>query len=738
MKMRFLITIFILSVAVTMGFAFSPVDISVEKVDSSMFPNVDVVVNVTDFKPSKEIDFEILEDGQLIPFLNVKLLSRNRVKKAEIVILMNMSSGMKDYLPGLKNSLLYLSKFLKNQNVDSIYHLFICDGGCKRYDYTDGEIRIPDYEEYSSSYKKSTTTSQKSRVIDIKNSDYSNIGTIPRKTSVKKDPYGKDKKVTVRNTRTVHESLDTISMLERVIQEVDFDKSRQKFIVLVDPDDNPSFKVSSSRIRNLIDILRLGRIRMVAFVKNVDAYKDMALESGGGVFNLDKTMDLTEIYDYIGYIYSEKFELSYKSKYKDVESLRNHVIKIRWNSSEGWKEKEVNLMEPLKIAVGVDDVIEVTGMGAPRPDLKDPYRRFLSARDSAISNARELLLETVKGVQISSDKTIGEMMVEDYIIDKNVRGFLLGAKITYENWNKEQEIYTVKMALKLTGPKGLIKSVEMLKKLENNVVDLSKDLPIRLRYIDKYGFTDSLIYADGFGLAKPSKFTSVSLINARRAAIAEAQKELLAVIKGIAVTGHTFVSDHMITDVKIRTYLNDILRGAEIVEEKVIAKPTEKDYGLYRVKMAVRWDGGIGLYNKLSEYLSDVEPDELYLGSTNLRIEGSKKIYTGLIIDATGLGIKPAIFPKIVDEKGRVIYTYDIVEDDVRNKYSIVEYKRSLMDAIWSDRAGDNPLIVGVKAVKNNGSIIVLDESAISEILKSIVSYNYLKDGKVVVVTGRP
>ena len=700
-----------------------------------MFPKVDIVVSVVDFKPSKEIDFEVLEDGHLIPFLNVKLLERNKVKRVEIVILMNMTKDMDEYLPSLKNSILYLSKFFRYQNVDAVYHLFLCNGGCKRYDYMDGNIRLPDQSGIRMRHLTSNYSSKK-RAVSVKNPKDPNLATIPYKTS--KTSYRSSNRRKVENEVVVSHGLDLPSMMEKILYDVDFEKSRQKFIILLDPSSNTSLECESSRIRNLLDILRLGRIKLIAYVKNLEGYRKFALNSGGGVYDIDKTLDLTEIYDYIDYMYEERFELSYKSRYKDVESLRNHLVKIRWNSTDGWKEKEVNLLEPLKVAIGVDDVVEVTGMGAPRPDLKDPYRRFLSARDTAISNARELLLETVKGVQISSDKTIGEMMVEDYIIDKNVRGFLLGAKITYEGWDKDREIYTVRMAIKLTGPRGLIKSIEMVRKLEDNMMELSKDVPLRLRYIDKYGFTDSLIYAEGYGLAKPTKFTSMSLINARRSAIAEAQKELLAVVKGIVVTGHTFVSDHMVSDIRIRTYLNDILRGAEIVEEKVIAEPTEHDYGLYKVRMAVRWDGGIGIYNKLSEYLSDVESDELYLGVSNLRIEGSKKIYTGLIIDATGFGIKPAIFPKIVDKEGRVIYTYDIVEDDVRKKYSIVEYKRSLAEALWSDRVGSEPLIVGVKAVKNNGSIIILDESAVKEILKSISLYNYLKDGKVVIVTGRP
>lgn len=133
-----------------------------------MFPKVDIVVSVVDFKPSKEIDFEVLEDGHLIPFLNVKLLERNKVKRVEIVILMNMTKDMDEYLPSLKNSILYLSKFFRYQNVDAVYHLFLCNGGCKRYDYTDGNIRLPDQSGIRMRHLTSNYSSKK-RAVSVKN-----------------------------------------------------------------------------------------------------------------------------------------------------------------------------------------------------------------------------------------------------------------------------------------------------------------------------------------------------------------------------------------------------------------------------------------------------------------------------------------------------------------------------------------------------------------------------------------
>jgi hypothetical protein len=106
-----------------------------------------------------------------------------------------------------------------------------------------------------------------------------------------------------------------------------------------------------------------------------------------------------------------------------------------------------------------------------------------------------------------------------------------------------------------------------------------------------------------------------------------------------------------------------------------------------------------------------------------------------LIIDATGLGLKPTLFPEIVSEDGKRLYSFDVVEDEYRRKYSIVEYHKTLSEALKSRRVGGNPLIIGAKAVKD-GVQILIDSDILQEIMKSSKVYDFLKEGKVVIVGG--
>gem|GEM_PF-3608270 len=661
----------------------------VEKVVSNAFPTIDVYVKTVDFKENKDIDFEIYEDGVLIPFEDVSLLSKEVHRKLDILFILDTSRENFKYLNSSKLSIEHFLRELSRNNVEFSLKLGI----------------------YANDFNLVTSTDNLEDFLKFLNNS------------------------TRRATR-IRNRISLSELLLKVLDEVEFKDEFQKLIVIVgDPVYDPEGKDYGPMIEKLIDAFILRNIELVFYSKEPDNYKKIALSTNGAVYDLKLTDDMTYLNDQIKNIYEESFRIRYESPSRIYEGLKTHELKVRWFSSVGIMEGILTFKEPVKIALGLENVVKAKGYGAPRPGLTDPYRKFLSARDAAILNAREQLLETIKGIQVSSNKTLGEMMLEDYVIDKNIRGFLLGAKVINESWDAENDTYTVEMAINLIGTNGLMGELNALNKLRANILGISKDSSINLRYIDRYGFTDSLIYAEGYGLAKPSKYKAISIQNARRAAIAEAQKELLATLKGISIVGNTFVSNHMIVEAKIREYLNGILRGAEIIEEKLIAPPTEKDFGLYKVKMAVRWDQRIGLQKELADILKDLRPGEIYIGSSSIKEENSTKIYTGLIIDASGFGLKPTLFPEILTEDGKRLYSFDVVEDEYRRRYSIVEYHRTLAEALQSNRVGDNPLIIGAKNVKN-GFEIIIDSDVLNEIMKSSKIYDFLKEGKVVIVGG--
>jgi len=68
--------------------------------------------------------------------------------------------------------------------------------------------------------------------------------------------------------------------------------------------------------------------------------------------------------------------------------------------------------------------------------------------------------------------------------------------------------------------------------------------------------------------------------------------------------------------------------------------------------------------------------------------------YTGLIIDAHGLGVNPSMSPKIFDEEGTEIYGTVEVSPDFVNTNGILGYANSIKHAIEEGLVGDHPLII--------------------------------------------
>lgn len=72
----------------------------------------------------------------------------------------------------------------------------------------------------------------------------------------------------------------------------------------------------------------------------------------------------------------------------------------------------------------------------------------------------------------------------------------------------------------------------------------------------------------------------------------------------------------------------------------------------------------------------------------------AEQIYTGLIVDARELGVDPSKSPKIYDATGDEIYGTLNIDPEYVIKVGIVQYERTVYDAIIHETAGNNPIVV--------------------------------------------
>ena len=67
---------------------------------------------------------------------------------------------------------------------------------------------------------------------------------------------------------------------------------------------------------------------------------------------------------------------------------------------------------------------------------------------------------------------------------------------------------------------------------------------------------------------------------------------------------------------------------------------------------------------------------------------------TGLIIDARGLGLRPAMSPKILDQNGSTVYGPGNFTREFAVKFGVAGYSKNLEQAQVDPRVTGNPLVV--------------------------------------------
>ncbi len=219
----------------------------------------------------------------------------------------------------------------------------------------------------------------------------------------------------------------------------------------------------------------------------------------------------------------------------------------------------------------------------------------------------------------------------------------------------------------------------------NNVVDWYKD-------------AGSEIVAIGIGVPNPAR---PALAVTRRAAISDAQRNLVELINGVQVDSDTIMRDLMIESDVVHTKASGMIQGAKIIDEG------ENKDGSYYVKMTIPLFGANSVAAAALPEVTKGMTQEAYppVAETVLPQKEVKTLqnssYSGVIIDASGMDLKPTFSPAVYDVNGRAIYGIKNIDPDLAISKGMAGYARSVQAAHSLARAGSNPLVV--KAVETKG-----------------------------------
>ncbi len=109
--------------------------------------------------------------------------------------------------------------------------------------------------------------------------------------------------------------------------------------------------------------------------------------------------------------------------------------------------------------------------------------------------------------------------------------------------------------------------------------------------------------------------------------------------------------------------------------------------------------------------------------------------FTGLVIDARGLGKVPAIAPKIYDEDHNLVYGIDYVKSESFEKWGLVQYTDDPYYRKYIDRVGDNPFrTVALKEDKLVSTDIEISNEDARILLQNVLSRNSLEECRVIII----
>jgi len=233
------------------------------------------------------------------------------------------------------------------------------------------------------------------------------------------------------------------------------------------------------------------------------------------------------------------------------------------------------------------------------------------------------------------------------------------------------------------------------------------------------------VVAVGIG-APPSKPANMAQARAmaRRAAITVARRNLLEISQGVQVDSMTLVKDFTVKSDIIRTSVQGVVRNAQVIDTAYMSD------GSVEVTMVMSLGG---------EFANVIlPPPPVGIGDPSpfqMPPPGTSQVYTGMVIDARGLGARPAMAPKIVDESGKEIYGSAMVNREFAVQQGMVGYAKDLSAAQGNNRVTDRP--VTIKALRTSGAAkcdVVISDSDAAKLTSAAENLSFLQKCRVMVV----
>lgn len=237
----------------------------------------------------------------------------------------------------------------------------------------------------------------------------------------------------------------------------------------------------------------------------------------------------------------------------------------------------------------------------------------------------------------------------------------------------------------------------------------------------------------GEGLPKKDAATpGEKELTAKRAATVVAQRNMAEVLNGVIISGQTTVKDLVLESDQIRSTVEGMIKGAQVVYEA---------YDAYKsiavVYLAIKIDGVDGLNGQLLPQILSTLPQPTapaYAPTAALPAEPAQP-YDALILDIKEHAFKPALINRILAQNGEILYDPTKIAQNILVERGAGDYTNDVgkAKALLSERGAKNPLVVKAAGVVKFTDVQVSGDDA-ANIFTANQKANFLEGAKVVFV----
>ncbi|MBI5063546.1 MAG: hypothetical protein HZB87_08830 [Desulfatitalea sp.] len=219
----------------------------------------------------------------------------------------------------------------------------------------------------------------------------------------------------------------------------------------------------------------------------------------------------------------------------------------------------------------------------------------------------------------------------------------------------------------------------------------------------------------------------------------QALRNTLRTLQEVRLDANRRVSELMAADEQIRARVNEMAATARVIEIQPLSDSA--------VRVAVQMEllGGFAqlvLPGEIKQ-VESIKQMPAPAGQTASEAQtpprpaapAKPEGHSGLIVDARGIGAKPAMVPLLLDENGKEVYGPAFISREYAVQHGVCEYDRSMETSAHQKRVAPNPLTIkGLRTMHGRNCDIVISNADADRLRDASANLGFLKQCRVIIV----